>query len=65
MAVKLVGKEFSELLTYLYKSWLPARSYVVDAVTHRFEVCYISVTFVVISCFRLLLVNLNFLFVKI
>ncbi|KAM3717062.1 MYG1 protein [Dirofilaria immitis] len=38
MAVKLVDKEFSELLTYLYKSWLPARSIVVNAVVHRFNV---------------------------
>ncbi|VDK75785.1 unnamed protein product [Onchocerca ochengi] len=38
MAIKLVGKEFNEVLTYLYKSWLPARSLVVNAVIHRFDV---------------------------
>uniref|UniRef100_A0A915PYT3 MYG1 n=1 Tax=Setaria digitata TaxID=48799 RepID=A0A915PYT3_9BILA len=38
MAIKLVGNEFSELLSYLYKSWLPARSHVIDAVNHRFDV---------------------------
>ncbi|VDO27296.1 unnamed protein product [Onchocerca flexuosa] len=38
LAIKLVGKEFNEVLTYLYKSWLPARSLVVNAVIHRFDV---------------------------
>uniref|UniRef100_A0A0R3S2T5 UPF0160 protein MYG1, mitochondrial n=1 Tax=Elaeophora elaphi TaxID=1147741 RepID=A0A0R3S2T5_9BILA len=38
MAVKLVGEEFNELLNYLYKSWLPARSHVVNAITHRFDI---------------------------
>ncbi|VBB30191.1 unnamed protein product [Acanthocheilonema viteae] len=38
MAVKLVGKEFNELLSYLCKSWLPARSHVIHAVTHRFDI---------------------------
>ncbi|VDK74200.1 unnamed protein product [Litomosoides sigmodontis] len=38
MAVKLVGTEFSELLSYLCKSWLPARDHVFSAITNRFDV---------------------------
>uniref|UniRef100_A0A0R3QSE0 UPF0160 protein MYG1, mitochondrial n=1 Tax=Brugia timori TaxID=42155 RepID=A0A0R3QSE0_9BILA len=38
MAIKLVDKEFNELLTYLHKSWLPARSHIINAVTHRYDV---------------------------
>lgn len=40
MAVELVSNEFNGLLSYLYKSWLPARSHIISAITHRFDVRY-------------------------
>lgn len=37
-AMALVGKDFEDRLNYLYKSWLPARDIVADAVKGRLDV---------------------------
>lgn len=36
-ATELIGSEFEETVLYAYKTWLPARSIVVDALEKRFE----------------------------
>ncbi|KAK0049345.1 UPF0160 protein MYG1 mitochondrial-like isoform X1 [Biomphalaria pfeifferi] len=37
-AMKLVGEEFMERITYYQNGWLPAREFVAEAVKNRFEV---------------------------
>jgi uncharacterized UPF0160 family protein len=37
-AMGIVGEEFEERVRYIYKSWLPARQLVLDAIKLRNEV---------------------------